>query len=132
MTSLQILLGTIGVLGLIFMMLTVNVQRQRITTNTHLGDGSGGTGTEALLVAVRSHANFAEYVPLSLLLIGGIAYAGVNRYLMLGLCVALVAGRIMHPFGMRLPAPNPLRAGGIILNWVVILIASFTAIIMAA
>ncbi len=131
MISFKILLAATGLLGLIFLALTANVLRQRYATRTILGDGNGEVGKQALYVAVRSHANFAEYVPLSLLLIGGVSFAGAGPHLVLGLCMGLVAARIMHPFGMVLPAPNVLRGGGMVLNWAVLAVASVMGILLA-
>jgi len=48
-----------------------------------------------------------------------------------GLAVLLIAGRIAHPVGMARKAPNPFRAGGAILTWVVITLASLDALRIA-
>ena len=77
------------------------------------------------------HANFAEYVPLILILLGGIEYAGAPHNLVLGLAVALVVARLSHAFGLPRPAPNPLRAAGASLTWIVLLVASAEALILA-
>ena len=128
MTDMPVTLATSGVLGLIYIVLTGLVMRGRATTKTKLGDGADRPEGKPLHVAVRSHANFAEYVPLALILLGGIEHAGAAHRLVLGLAVALVIGRIAHPIGMFRPAPNPFRAGGAVLTWLVIIIASITAL----
>jgi uncharacterized membrane protein YecN with MAPEG domain len=83
-----------------------------------------------LRVDIRSHANFAEYVPISLILLAGIEAAGANRTLCLMLAVMLILSRFMHPIGMARKAPNPLRAGGAILAWLMILGAAVTALLL--
>ncbi len=53
------LLACAGVLGGLFALLTVNVFSQRFKAGVVLG--TGGPEHKALLVAARTHANFAEY-----------------------------------------------------------------------
>ena len=77
-----------------------------------------------LLVAIRNHGHFAEYVPISLILLGLLELAGADRPVLLGLAGALVVSRLMVPLGMGRPAPNPFRAGGTLLQWLMIVAAS--------
>ncbi len=132
MTHLPITLGAAGLLGLIYIMLTINVVRYRIKSGVMIGDDAGVADGTPLLLAVRMHANFAEYVPLCLILIGGLEYAGAPRDFVFGLAGSLVVARALHPFGLAMPAPNPLRAGGALLTWAVLLIASVAALMVAA
>ncbi len=60
--------------------------------------------------------NFSEYVPLSLILLGGIEAAGAARGLVLGPAIALILGRLLHPFGLRMKAPNAPRGLGAMLT----------------
>lgn len=131
MTNIPITLASAGILGLIFFGLTANVTRQRVATKVILGDGDGATGTLGLRCAIRAHGNFVEYVPLILILLGGSEAAGAPRLLILCLAVALILARLSHAFGIHLPAPNPLRAGGAMLTWAVLLVAAITAIVEA-
>ncbi len=120
-----------GLLGLIFMVLSGNVSRQRVATRVAIGDGDGRAGTGDLRNAVRAHANFAEYVPLILLLLAGNSYAGAPAGWVLWPGAALVLARVAHAFGMHRPAPNPWRAGGAILTWAVLIFASILALVLA-
>jgi len=131
MTEIPVTLTAAGVLGLMYTALSINVVRYRVATKTMLGDGAGKPGSEALNLAIRVHGNFMEYVPLALILLGGIEAAGAPRVMVLALAVALVVGRLMHPFGMTQPAPNIFRAGGAILTFMVIIVASITALAIA-
>jgi uncharacterized membrane protein YecN with MAPEG domain len=127
MTALPITLGASGILGLIYVALSLNVSLARVKSKVSLGDGASQSvmvGKEnaapRLQIACRTHANFAEYVPLALVLLGGIEAAGAARWLVELLAVLLVLARIAHPVGMVLPTPNLFRAGGALLTWVVI------------
>ena len=131
MLRLPITSLTSAILTLVFLVLCYRVVQGRISTRTSLGAGSAGsiaTGQEAtappLLIATRAHANFAEYVPLSLGLLALIEAQGGNRAIVLGLAVALVAARIAHPFGLGRLSPNPPRLVGFMLNVIMLLIAA--------
>ena len=130
MQDTHILVLTAGILGLIFFALSVWVVTYRTTTKLMLGDGSGSDDPQRqkLLIAVRAHGNFAEYVPLILILLAGLAHEGANSSFLAGLCGALVLGRILHPIGIRTLKPNAARAGGALLTWAVLLIASIAVI----
>ena len=130
MHLIPITLGTAGVLGLIFLVLTFRVVRLRVTGRVMLGEVC--EGVPQMQATVRAHANFAEYVPLALLLIGGLEVSGASHLLLLGLALALIVARVMHPIGMARPAPNPFRAGGALLTWGVIAVASLAAILRVA
>lgn len=138
MINAPVTLLTSGVLGLLYIALSAQVVMGRAKTNISLGDNASGTillGKEAeapkLQIAIRAHANFAEYVPLALLLLGGIESAGAAHWEVLLLAILLVVGRLMHPVGIRRSAPNPFRAGGAIVTWVVIIWASIAAMLLA-
>ena len=53
-----------------------------------------------MLRAMRVHANFAEYVPLSLFLIYLVEASGVNLLIVHALGVALVVARLSHAYGV--------------------------------
>ncbi len=81
---------------------------------------SVGDGENALLKArMRAHANFIEYVPMALILMALIDSSGANSRLLWLFGIALVIGRIIHPFGMERPSPNPFRVTGIMLTYLV-------------
>jgi uncharacterized membrane protein YecN with MAPEG domain len=137
MTDIPVALGAAGLLGLIFVFLSVRVTMVRANSKISIGDSSQtvalGKETEAsaLQIACRSQANFAEYVPIALILLGGIEAAGASHDFCLVLAVLLVAARIAHPIGMSRPAPNPFRAGGALATWLVITLAALDAVRIA-
>lgn len=114
-------------LGLLNLWLAVRVTRIRISRKVSLGHGDV-PGMEA---RIRSHANFNEYVPISLILMMLIEMnAGSSRGLWL-IGALLVVARVLHPFGMDRPAPNPYRAGGAMLTWVTLIALVIWAILLA-
>ncbi|MGQ3029572.1 MAG: MAPEG family protein, partial [Ferrovibrionaceae bacterium] len=102
-----------GILGLIYLVLTINVIRYRFTLKVDLGDG----GQEPLNLAIRAHANFAEYVPLILLLIG-LCEALLTRQLIIHLLGGgLVLARVLHGWGLaRSGGGSPGRMIGMVLT----------------
>ncbi|WP_174274224.1 MAPEG family protein [Sphingomonas bacterium] len=89
----------------------------RIKGKVDIGDGSH----PLMLARMRAHANFVEYTPFFLILLGLIEYArGPMQWLWIVAIVYLVA-RVAHPFGMERPAPNPFRAGGALVTWAVLI-----------
>ena len=84
------------ILALIFVALSVRTLRMRRRLRIAVGDG----GDTALLRAMRVHANFAEYVPLSLLLLAFVEAGGANPTLVHALGTSIVAGRLLHAFGV--------------------------------
>jgi len=133
MQDTHVLILTTGILGVIFFALSAWVVTYRHKTKLLLGDGTGtgNPGAPGLQIAVRAHANFAEYVPLILILLAALAYEGANSTFFFVLCGALVLGRILHPFGMRILKPNVPRAVGAMLTWIVLIAASIAAIVLA-
>lgn len=122
MTALPVTSATAGILALVFIALSARVIASRGRAGASLGDGNTGLirageeHTVPLLVACRAHANFAEYVPLALLLIGLNEAQSAPRWFVCALATALVAARLLHPIGMGRKIPNPFRAAGAVLT----------------
>jgi uncharacterized protein len=131
MTVLPVTTLSSGILGILYVVLSVQVSVARNKIKIPIGDGSGKPGAEALLVAVRAQGNFAEYVPLALILLGGIEFAGASHRVCEAFAAFLVLSRLLHPTGLRRPAPNVFRASGAILIWLVILGLSIEAIFLS-
>ena len=85
-----------GVLTLVFVLLSLRVIGARRGAGVALGDG----GDKALLRRQRVHANFAEYVPLALVLMLLAEQQGVARPVLHGIGMILVAGRLAHALGV--------------------------------
>jgi uncharacterized membrane protein YecN with MAPEG domain len=116
-----------AVLGLVFAALSVQVVAGRFSEKVDLGPGADARSP--LSIAMRCQANFAEYVPLALLLIGLVELRDGPTLFVKVLAAALVLGRVAHPFGMRMKAPNPFRGGGFMLSVLVLVAASVRALL---
>jgi uncharacterized membrane protein YecN with MAPEG domain len=130
MPPLPVTATTAALLGVVFVVLTARVIGARGKTGASLGDGggavipSGQESTVPLLVATRSHANFAEFVPFTLILLGFVEATGAARWFVCLLATMLLIGRVLHPFGMGRKIPNPFRAAGAVLTVLTIAIGS--------
>ncbi len=126
MIHIPITLVTAGLCGLMFILLSLQVVRGRVATKVTMGDGNDPT----LRTRIRTHGNFAEYVPLTLLLLALCEVADANR-LLLAVCGGLlVLARAAHILGMPRPAPNFGRIFGTATSWGVIIILSVTALLL--
>ena len=110
--------------GLINIWLAVRAGAVRIKGKVMIGD----QGNPLMLARMRAHANFNEYVPMALIVMGLIELVAGHSNALWILGAMLVAGRLLHPFGMERAAPNPLRMGGIVLTWLASLALIFWAI----
>ena len=115
---MMITLVTAGCCGLLYFVLSLRVMR---------GDG----GHDPLLARIRAHANFGEYVPIILILMGLIeSRTGVTE-LLTSTGVLLFLIRIAHAVGMARPAPNPWRIAGAAGTWIILVGLSVWAIVLA-
>jgi hypothetical protein len=70
----------------------------------------GDTGDAMLTRAIRAHANFAEYAPLVLLLLLGIALRDGPALWLHAVGAGFTIGRVFHVFGMMMDKhPNAVR-----------------------
>ena len=121
-----------SLLALIYVGLAGWVIAGRVGKEALFGDG----GDDALMRRVRSHANFIEYVPIALIVIGLYESAGGSSTLTRVLLVVLVVARILHPIGMfagtNTPRQFACRGGGIVLTLGVLLIAAVSLLLRVA
>jgi uncharacterized membrane protein YecN with MAPEG domain len=89
-----------------------------------------GTGEDPLLArAIRVHSNFAEYVPIALILIFFVEIRTTANLLIHGLCIALIIGRIVHAYGVSQVEENySFRVSGMVLTLGCIIFASLRLI----
>ncbi|BAQ44580.1 MULTISPECIES: MAPEG family protein [Methylobacterium] len=121
--------GYAAVLALLFAGLSIWVMARRLSANVLHGDG----GDAVLLHRARSQANFAEYVPLILIVVGLLEAHGGSRGLVHGLLAVLLVGRVLHPFGMTAPANSPrqyaCRGGGILATFAVLIVSALALLL---
>lgn len=108
-------------LAVLFLVLSVRVIVLRRAGN--IGFGSGDN--PELERRVRVHANFAEYTPFALLLLGMAELRGAPALWLHAGCALLLVGRLAHALGVSRPATDTL---GRILG----MAGSQTAILIAA
>ncbi|PWW03390.1 hypothetical protein DFR52_10170 [Hoeflea marina] len=107
-------------LALLMIGLWAHVSMKRSETGTSILDG----GHMELAERIRRHGNLIETAPMALLLMafseaGGTAPVWSHAA---GLC--LLAGRILHPFGLHHDRPaSPLRIIAGLLTWISMLIS---------
>ena len=93
---LPITLTAAGAAALINLWLAIRVGQVRTKEKVMIGDG----GNENVIRRMRAHANFTEFTPFILILIGAIELAtGTSTWLWAVSSLYLV-GRLLHAFGM--------------------------------
>ena len=108
-----------AVLGLLFVLLSLGVVRIRFSQRISMGVADN----RALEKAVRSHANFAEYVPLALLLMWFVETLTLSSALVAVAGCVLVLARVFHAIGMANPKRwLVLRQLGVVMTFAVILV----------
>lgn len=117
-----------GLLALLFVFLSVQVIRQRLGKMVSLGDG----GDAELSRRIRVHGNFAEYVPLALILTGLSESLGAPGMLVHALGLATLLGRASHAWGLS-PANRmqALRTVGMVLTFAVLLVGAAACLVLA-
>lgn len=83
---------TAALLGLCQFWLTLQVIKLRRRHHVSIGDQSH----KDLALAIRAHANFTEYVPISLILLGLAELNGGHPLALAGFAVLMLAGRLLH------------------------------------
>jgi uncharacterized membrane protein YecN with MAPEG domain len=86
-----------GILALIYVVLSAFAIRARIRNRVLFGDG----GNPEVARTIRIHGNFAEYAPLSLLLMGLYEMQAGSLYVVHAIGCVLVVARILHIIGLR-------------------------------
>ena len=84
-----------GLLTLLYLVLIFQVIRFR-RQGISLGDG----GDPQMLRVIRGHANFAEHIPLALLLMLVMELGKFSIYLLHALGIALIVSRVMHAYAL--------------------------------
>jgi len=115
-----------ALLGLLFFALSAQTVRARRRLQIAIGD----RGDKQLLRAIRVHANFTEYVPITLLLLFVFEFEGGSTILvhLLGLC--LLFGRIAHAYGVsKTDEDFRFRAAGMVLTFAALVGSSLCLLI---
>lgn len=82
--------------------MSARVSVARLNTETYIGDNKTDSGPDSVQVTSRSQQNYAENVPLALLLGAVVELNGGNRKALTGGFAALLLFRILHvELGLR-------------------------------
>jgi len=115
---------------LVILYLVLSLRVVALRRRYHVGVGTGGH--ERLELAMRAHANFAEYVPLALLMMLGLELGGTTPDGLLHLLgLMLVAGRVLHGLvGLNLSAgTSPGRFLGTLLTWLMLIVSAIAGLV---
>ncbi len=87
----------------------------RGSTGISIGDG----GRPDLLLAMRRHANFVEFVPYFMIMFAALELNGAGAILLHGLGLSMIFARTMHAIGLKADTtqslPRGIGAGGTLL-----------------
>ena len=110
-----------ALLGLIFVVLSIKTIIIRRKSKVAVGDGNN----PQLQRAMRVHANFAEYTPIAIILVGFVESLKYNEIIVHTLFSVFVLGRIIHAYGLsKIDEDFRFRVSGMVLTFNVITIAS--------
>jgi uncharacterized membrane protein YecN with MAPEG domain len=110
-----------ALLGLLLIALSVNVVRARRRYRVRLGVG----GEEGMEQAVRVQANFAEYVPLAVVLLIAAEVTGLPPTAVHVAGLVLLASRVLHAWGLGHSAGRTFgRFYGTAGTWLVVIALS--------
>jgi uncharacterized membrane protein YecN with MAPEG domain len=101
-----------GLFTLLFVRLAFNVIRLRRTNKVALGAG----GFSELEGAIRAHGNFAEYVPLGLILLALLEFKSLHPAIVAVLGGVFLLGRLLHAQALT-HANLGLRVRGMMLTF---------------
>jgi uncharacterized membrane protein YecN with MAPEG domain len=116
-----------GLLVLWYLVLSARVVNRR-GQGIPLGDG----GDPGMLRLIRGHANFAEYVPLALLLMAILELSRFSVYVLHALGITLLVARLLHGYALSFtPRFQFGRVAGAALTFGVLLVAALLCLYQA-
>lgn len=117
-----------GLLALVFVVLSFRTIGARRAARVEIGDGSD----RELLRRMRVHANFAEYVPLALILMALAETLKSGALLLHGIGLTLLVGRIVHAYALsQSPHILRLRVAGMVATLTALMAAAATCLALA-
>jgi len=89
---------------LVFLFVFLSVRALRLRRRFKIF--SGDAGNVVLAKALRAHGNFAEYVPITLLMLYFVESKGTQAWIVHALCLLFLVGRAVHAFGVSQEKEN--------------------------
>lgn len=118
-----------SLLAFLFLLLTARVISQRREARVEIGHGE----SRELMRRARVHANFAEYVPLALVLLAAAESLKAPALVLHVLGLGLVAGRYIHAYGLSQSPHNfRLRVLGMWLTLIAIALLATLCLALAS
>ena len=115
-----------AILALIFIVLSLRVVKNRFKSKVSLGDG----GNTLLNIAIRTHSNFAEYVPIALMLLVSVEFLAYPVILVHILGSLLILARLSHVYGLaNKNSLSIFRPVGVISTVTVIVVSSILVLV---
>ena len=106
--------------------LAMRIGRLRMSEKVLHGDG----GNPLIARRMRAQLNFAESVPLVLLLFAAVELSGRGGLWLSILGAVFILGRILHPLGMDADFPHKARSAGVVVTMLTALgLAIYAALI---
>ena len=116
-----------GLLGVVLFVLSYRVVQQRRASSISLGHKED----KVLERRIRGHGNFVEYVPMCLILLAALEMQGGPVWLVHGLGLMLLAGRLLHGYAFGFTDFSPLRMPGAALTFTALALLSIANVVMA-
>jgi uncharacterized membrane protein YecN with MAPEG domain len=117
-----------GILALLFLALSARVVQMRGKGMPSLGDG----GNNDLLRRIRGHANFAEYVPMLLVMLAILESGGLPSTWVHALGATLVIARVLHGYALSFTASFKFgRFWGTLLTFVLLAVCGALCVCVA-
>jgi len=114
-----------GLCTLLVLVLAFRVMARRLQAKIGIGDG----GDPVLQRRIRVHANAVEYLPLALILLGGMELNGYPNAVIHGFGATLLLSRLLHAWGLsRVSGSSPGRFLGTLLTLLLMIAMALFAI----
>ena len=124
--SIQISSMYIGLSALLMLTLAVLVVKMRMRFKVGIGD----EGHEPLMLAIRTHANAIEYVPIALLLLICLENTWQLAWLTHLMGSTLLLGRVLHAIGLsQSGGESKARFWGVVFTWIMILVSAIAVLV---
>ncbi len=117
-----------GLAGLFYVFLSLNVSLRRRELRLSIGDA----GDSKLATRIRQHGNFAEYAPITLILLAACELQGAPALAVHLGGLALLASRLLHWYGMGNPTGYPARLWGMTICYLLISLLSAYVLVLSA
>ena len=127
MTGTEIFALYSGILTLMLLGMIIQIIRIRRSEKIAYGDG----GNTKLLKAMRGQANFAETVPIALILLLALALLGAPNWALHALGFTLIVGRLCHAIKFLGSGSMALRQVGMGLTLIYLIIAACMVIALS-